>query len=166
MDSRLEIAQKQIDFARNYTLKLIGDIDFEQWFEMTANAPTHVAWQVGHLAMAEYGLVLFRQRGRQAVDAELMNSAFRKRFSRGSTVSPDATSYPEPPAILEVLNKVHAQAMKELPTLDPSDLDNEVDMPYAGYATNYGALLFCSHHEMIHAGQIALLRRLLGKDPL
>ncbi len=166
MDSRLEIAQRQIEFARNYTLGLLEDIGPDQWFSMPTGAPTHLAWQVGHLAMAEYGLVLFRQRGRQPVDTELMNSSFRKRFSRGSTVSSDAADYPEPAAIREVLEKVHAQAMKELPALDPSNLDNEVDMPYAGYPTNYGALLFCAHHEMLHAGQIGLFRRLLNKDPL
>ena len=32
--------------------------------------------------------------------------------------------------------------------------------------TKLGALFFCSVHEMMHAGQIGLLRRLLGKSPL
>jgi hypothetical protein len=39
-------------------------------------------------------------------------------------------------------------------------------MPYAGYPTKLGALLFCPLHEMIHAGQIGLLRRLMGKPPI
>jgi hypothetical protein len=32
--------------------------------------------------------------------------------------------------------------------------------------TRLGALLFSSHHEMLHAGQIGVLRRLLGKAPV
>jgi signal peptidase I len=41
-----------------------------------------------------------------------------------------------------------------------------VDEPYAAFATKLGALLFCPAHEMLHAGQIGLLRRLLDKPPL
>jgi hypothetical protein len=29
-----------------------------------------------------------------------------------------------------------------------------------------GSVFVCSAHEMLHAGQIGLLRRLLGKPPL
>jgi uncharacterized damage-inducible protein DinB len=31
--------------------------------------------------------------------------------------------------------------------------------------TKLEALFWCSQHELIHAGQIALLRRLIGKEP-
>ena len=41
-----------------------------------------------------------------------------------------------------------------------------VEMPYAVHANKLGCLLFCSHHEMLHAGQLGLLRRLLGKEPI
>lgn len=166
MDARLETAQKQIEFARQYTLQLIESVPEDRWFETPADAPTHLAWQVGHLAMAEYGLVLFRQRGRQPVDTGLMSSAFRKRFGRGTTVSPDPADYPDLATIREVFEAVHRQAMAELPQFDPATLDDEIDLPYAGYPTKYGALLFCSHHEMLHAGQIGLLRRLLGLEPI
>jgi hypothetical protein len=40
-------------------------------------------------------------------------------------------------------------------------------MPYVeGYPNKLGALLMASHHEFLHAGQIGLLRRLLGKVPV
>ena len=55
---------------------------------------------------------------------------------------------------------------QELPTFDDQDLDQPVDQPYAAFATRYGALLFAGHHEMLHAGQIGLLRRLMGKAPV
>jgi len=61
-------ALQQIEFARSYMLAILAEIDEADWFTMPAGCPTHVAWQVGHLAMAEYGLCLFRQRGRQEID--------------------------------------------------------------------------------------------------
>ena len=65
-----------------------------------------------------------------------------------------------------MFDKVHAQALLELPTFTAEQLAEPVDMPYAAYPTKLGSLLFCSHHEMIHAGQLGLLRRMLGKQPV
>lgn len=166
LTARLEIACKQIEFARQYTRSLLEDIDQAEWFAQPDGTTTHLAWQVGHLAMAEYGLCLFRQRGRQPIDVELMSSKFRKTFSRGTTPNPDPARNPNPADILQVFQRVHDQVLKELPDFTDQQLDEPIDPPYAVCATRMGALYFCSHHEMIHAGQIGLLRRLLGKSPV
>jgi hypothetical protein len=55
---------------------------------------------------------------------------------------------------------------KEIVTFDGDQLDETIDPPHAAFATRYGALLFAGDHEMIHAGQIGMLRRLMGKEPL
>jgi hypothetical protein len=162
----LDFAVRQIEFARGYTQSLLSEIDEADWFVMPAESPTHVAWQVGHLAMAEYGLCLFRQRGRQPVDLELMSSSFRKLFSRGSVPLDDAGKYPATAEIRATFERVHAQVLAEAPGFTAEQLKEAVDMPYAVEATKLGSLLFCSHHELLHAGQIGLLRRLLGKVPI
>ncbi len=41
-----------------------------------------------------------------------------------------------------------------------------IEMPFAGYPCKLGAVLFCPLHEMLHAGQIGLLRRSLGLSPI
>ena len=38
--------------------------------------------------------------------------------------------------------------------------------PYAIEPTKLGSIFFCSAHEMLHSGQIGLIRRLLGRPPL
>jgi hypothetical protein len=161
-----ELALGQLEFARAYTLSTIAEIDEAAWFAMPPGCPTHVAWQVGHLAMAEYGLCLYRQRGRQEVDLSLMTSGFRKLFSRGTVPDADAGKYPPAAEIRATLDRVHAQVVKEAAGLTPEQLAEPVEMPYAVQATKLGCLLFCSHHEMLHAGQLGLLRRLLGGDPI
>ena len=162
----LELAIKQLEFARSYTLSLLADIPPGEWFIMPPGCATHVAWQVGHLAMAEYGLCLYRQRGRAEVDTTLMTSAFRKAFSRGSIPEPEPAKNHSPAEIRGVFDNVHAQVLLEAPSFTAESLAEPVDMPYAAYATKLGSLLFCSHHEMIHCGQLGLLRRLLGKQPV
>jgi len=166
MDARLDLAHKQIEFARAYLLTLLVDFTHDDWFRIPPGASTHLGWQLGHLAMAQYGLALFRQRGRQPEDLQLMTSSFRKQFSRGTTPEPDPAKNPPAVEIRATFDRVYQQVLTELPHIDPATLDEPIDMPYAAYPNKYGALLFCSHHEMLHAGQIGLLRRLLGRAPI
>ena len=105
--SLVEVARRQIEFARQYTYSLIADVDDSDWFAMPGNSVTHVAWQVGHLAMAQYGLCLFRIRGRSSADSDLMSSSFRKKFMKGTTPRPDPAENPAPAEIREVLERVH-----------------------------------------------------------
>jgi hypothetical protein len=164
--SRLDVALRQIEFAREYTLSLIDDFDEKQWFTTPQGSVTHLAWQLGHLAVAQYGLCLFRIRGRLPLDSDLMSSTFRKKFSKGTTPDPAPQSNPPPSEIRAVFDQVHQQAKAELAGLTDRDLADAIDMPYAVEATKLGGLYFCALHEMLHAGQIGALRRLLGKEPV
>lgn len=159
-EQSLELAIRQIDFARNYTLSLLAGIPDEDWFRQPAEGVTHLAWQVGHLAMAQYGLCLFRIRGRQDADLQLMSSSFRKKFSRGSR--PDPENSPPVSEIRGVFDSVHAQVMQELPGVSADVLQEPIDDPWAVSPNKFGGLIFCACHEMLHAGQIGLLKRQLG----
>jgi hypothetical protein len=164
--SNLELACRQIAAARRYTLTLLDGLDDADFFRRPSETLTHIAWQVGHLAMAEYGLCLFRIRGRRPEDLELMPSKFRKAFSRGSTPVDDPQAYPPIAEIRRVFDVIHDQAMQELGECRAEDLEEKIEEPYAVFDTKLGALFFCAHHEMLHAGQIGLLRRLIGKPPV
>ncbi|MEM7783209.1 MAG: DinB family protein [Planctomycetota bacterium] len=167
LSSRLQIALRKIEFSRKYMLTLLDDLTEDDWFWVPDAFPTHVAWQVGHLCMSQYGLTLFQQRGRnREVDSQLMSSKFRKLFMRGTTPVVDRETHPSRQEILDVLNKVHTQMRTEVIHFSDEELHEPLDPPHAAYATRYGALLFCSDHEMLHAGQIGFLRRLMGKPPL
>ena len=164
--ANLQMAIDQITAARRYTKTLLEDIDQNEWFRQPVAGINHVAWQIGHLAMAQYGLVLFRQRGRKLEDTELMSSAFRKKFSRGTTPNQDPDFYPMIEEIHDVFERVYRQSMEELATYPLEQLNDPVEDPYAAYPTKLGCLIFCAHHEMLHAGQVGMLRRLLGNDPI
>lgn len=148
------------------SLSLLEDLDDDQWFTMPDGCSTHVGWQVAHLAMAQYGLCLFRQRGRADVDRGLLPRGFVPKYGKGSTPDPDPANNLNPAEIRETLERVNRQAYEEMGGFSESQLNEPIDMPYAVYPTKLGALVFCADHEMLHAGQIGLLRRLLGKEPI
>jgi hypothetical protein len=167
VSERLSIAIRHIEFARKYSSSLLEDLADDEWFWSPDQFTTHIAWQTGHLAMSQYGLTLFRQRGRDLeIDSKLMSGKFRKLFMRGTKPVADREAYPAPAEIREVLDRVHSQMQQEIIEFDGDQLDEPIDPPHAAFATRYGALLFAGDHEMIHAGQIGMLRRLMGKEPL
>lgn len=58
-----EVAREQIRFARQYTQRLLEQTPRGDWFRQPHEGVSHVAWQAGHLAMAQYRLALERLRG-------------------------------------------------------------------------------------------------------
>lgn len=166
MPSLLQTAIERIEFSRGYTLRLLERIDADDWFRMPTPAVTQIAWQVGHLAMAEYRLALERIRGARPDDAALISADFLKAFGKESTPHPDPARYPTPVEIRTVLDRVHRQTLNELRDWPESDWFAPPVRPHSLFTRKIDALFWCAHHEMLHAGQIGLLRRLLGDSPL
>lgn len=164
----LDRAIEQITFARNYTLRLVDATHPAEWFRMPAGGVTHVAWQVGHLAMAEYRLALERLRGRRPGDELLIDDKFLALFGRDSTpeIPTDSSRYPPAGEIRAVFDRVHEQTLRELPGIDPATLSEPPTKPHMLAHTKLASLFWCAAHEMVHAGQIGLLRRLFGHRPL
>lgn len=161
-----EVVLGQIEFARKYTLELLEATPEELWHIVPNGAKTHVAWQVGHLAVSQYGLMLFRQRGRAEGDLDLMPGWLRRKFGRGSIPATDPAELPTRLELLDCLANIHAASLRALQSFDAPHLTEPTEMPYAVYPIKLGALLFCPLHESIHAGQIGILRRLHGLEPV
>jgi hypothetical protein len=164
--SRLQLAIDQIVFARNYTLGLLEKTPMAEWFLQPPGGVSHVGWQVGHIAFAEYRLALWRMRGLLPEDDALLSQEFRRLFGADSVPDPDPAKYPHPAEVRAMLDRIHVEVLKELPKLSEADLDQHVPHPHPYAKTKLLALLWCAHHEMLHAGQIGLLRRLLGHPPM
>lgn len=163
---RLELAVAQIKFARKYTLGLLEDMADVDWFRQVTTCPTHVAWQVGHLAMAQYALTMVRIRGKEREDENLLSKQFFRSFQKGTTPAFDATEYPPAAEIHDTLARVHDASLRELEQHTDESLDVMLPEPHAVFDTKLGSVFFCATHEMLHAGQIGLLRRMLGKEPI
>lgn len=162
----LQGAIGQINFAREYVLELLDATPKDLWFRIPDGLPTNIAWQVGHLAVSQYGLLAFRIRGRRTEDLELIPSRFRKTYGRGTVARADPADQPSPDEFLDRMARVHELAMGELAEVTAETLLEPVQMPFAAYPVKLGAILFCPLHEHIHAGQIGLLRRAMNLEPV
>jgi hypothetical protein len=164
--SRLQLALDQIGFARTYTLRLLASTKEADWFRQPAGGITHIGWQVGHVARAQYLLAIALIRGPRPQDALLISDEFLRLFARESVPDPDPAKYPQPTEIRAVLDRVHKQVLHEIPHLEDVQLDVAPLREHSLAKTKLWSLLWCAQHEMLHAGQIGLLRRQLGYPPL
>lgn len=163
---RLQTALKRIEFTRLYTQSLVDDLTPDEWLWQPPEFCTHVAWQVGHVTIAQYALCLMRVRGRQDRDADIMPADFMDRFRKGSEAAAGAANNPSVDVLKRVFAAVEKRLLEELPGFTDDELDVALDAPHPAFSTKLEAIEFSPYHEMVHAGQIGLLRRLMGKAPV
>jgi hypothetical protein len=166
MSPTLKAAVDQIVFARNYSRKLLASVPATDWFRQPPGGISHIAWQVGHLTMAQYRLAIERMRGRQPGDERLVSETFLMHFGRDSVPDPDPAKNLSLEEIQHSFERVHEQVVHEVPRLTEEELDEPPLKPHPLFTTKLGSLVWCGQHEMLHAGQIGLLRRQLGHSPL
>lgn len=162
--SRLSEALEQIDFTRRYNLVRIVSVPFSEWFTTPPGGVSHIAWQVGHTSASEYRLCLERLRPRTQADESLISDRFLKVFGRES-LPPEVTGFTAE-EIRAVFDRVHARILEELPSYPDADLDLPPLKPHPLFTTRIAGLRYAPLHEMIHCGQIALIRRMLGHKPI
>lgn len=164
--SQLKSIRTRIQFARTYTMDLLSDIHDQDWFRMPGEFPSHVAWQVGHLAVAQYRLTLDRCRGSRPEDQEFFSAEFQTLFGRDSIPKADASLYPSTMDIRRTFNNVYQAMLNWLDPLSDSILDEPIRVAHRFCVTKRDSLEWTAAHEMIHAGQIGILRRALGASPV
>ena len=159
-----EVLAEQLDGSRDWTIKLIADLEGDQWTFQPAEGVQHALWICGHLAVAEHLLVLTRSLGRGEPDAE-----FAKHFPVGAPVrSGRDDDHPSPQVVRARMDGTHAQVLEAIRSMSEEQLAarcyGKDGTTHPHYTTNRGAIAHCSRHEGFHAGQIAMLRRLMGKS--
>lgn len=164
--ARLQSASDRMEVSRRYTQQFLADLTPEEWFWQPSELACHIAWQVAHVSIAQYALCLMRVRGKLEADESLIPGSYFDRFGRGSTPAAGAQNNPPLEEIQRVFDAVHRQSQAELAERTDEELDVPVDKPHPMFRTKLEAVGFAPLHEMVHAGQIGLLRRLMGKPPL
>lgn len=164
--TRLDIAIRQIEAARRDTKGFVKDVNEAEWFRQPFEGANHIAWQVGHLAIAEYGLIAGEVLGLTFDEVDWISADFRALFKRGSTPISDGTAYPSPAELRVMLDHIHDHVMGLLAGLPDERLDEAPTFGHPLAETKLEAMHLCARHEALHAGQIAMLRRAFGMPPI
>ena len=162
--SRLAYALDQLRQTRDYTNRVLDHTDPARWFEMPPGGTTHIGWQVGHLTVSQVGHLLVGVCGRTPHDG-LIPEPYFGWFGKGSSPVADAAAYPAVGALRRAFDQVFEQATSALSQIDEARLDEPPYQPHWAMRTRLDAVWWNIRHEMLHAGQIGLCRRLLGEPP-
>ena len=162
--TQAQLLAEQLDGTRAWTLKLIEDLSGDDWTFQPAEGLPHALWLCGHMAVAQDLLVHVRCLG-----GGMLDGAFVDHFPIGGPVkSASAYDYPSSAVVLEKMRDVHVATCKAIAGMSDGLLAEPAfgaeGKPHPHYSDKCGAITHCNRHEAFHAGQLATVRRLLGKS--
>lgn len=120
----------------------------------------HVKYLAGHLLNSQYGLMMIA-----GLSPEVKwNDLFA---AMGQSKAKDNFKYPAIEDIREEWNQWHEPTLKGLKQLSDHDLEKPPLPPFDQIAATNGEFwAFLNHHQAYHIGQISILRKVFGKEPM
>lgn len=152
-----------LETSRFMTKMYLSDLDDQELLQRPVDSANHIAWQLGHLILAERALL---EGVKQGYSAELPEGFAEKHAKDKAQASEPADFYTKA-QYLELMERQREGTLSLLNSLSESELDAPAPERIRRVAPTVGALfLFFAMHETAHAGQFVILRRKLGKPVL
>jgi hypothetical protein len=123
----------------------------------------HIAWQLGHLIAAENGMTQETCPGSMPA----LPAGFKERHDKETAGSDDRNAFLSKDEYLRLYRQQREATLKALDSLSEADLDRPAPERFRAYIETVGGV-FVMHatHWLMHAGQWAVVRRKLGREPL
>ncbi len=142
----------------------VADLDDADLLVRPVPGANHIAWQLGHLILAEGVLV---REELPEVQYPAPPAGFAERHAPGTGGNEEKTGWPTKAEYLQLLDKARATTIAAVGKLSDADLDRPTKGRMAAFAPTLGnLLLLVSNHTLMHAGQFSVTRRKLGKPVL
>lgn len=124
----------------------------------------HATWAVGHVAFSEAHFL------QMLTGADNPIASWGEHLAGGTTPSDDAAVYPSFDETLKQFHAMHEKSISIAQGMSETDLSREIpDIPeqFAPFFGTFGKVLCAAAaHPMHHRGQLADIRRSLGREPL
>ena len=138
-----------------------ADLTPAEFLHRSTNKANCTAWLIGHLTLSErrtLGLL-------GATDLPLLPDGFEKRFSRDAGC-PDAEDFGDVSALVPLFNQHRERLIYAVKSATQEQLDKPMEKPHPMFNTVGEWVAFMAVHTAMHAGQITMIRRSLGRPPL
>jgi hypothetical protein len=144
-------------FVVNKYLSDLGDADL---LVRPAQGVNHIAWQLGHLIESERSLVESVCPG----SSPALPEGFAAQHAKETAGVDDPKKFLSKQQYLDLFAKQRAATLAALAKLSDADLDRPGPERMRDFCPTVGSL-FClvANHPMMHAGQLAVVRRVQGK---
>ena len=154
-----DLLHYNVTLSHNITKTYLGDITDEEMLVRAVPGSNHLAWQLGHLVASERSLL-----EAIGVDVPDLPEGFAEKHGKENTDSDDPSEFLSKSEYFELMDQMHQAADAAIDKTDEAGLDLPTPEKLRSFFPNVGSvLLMAGSHEMMHAGQMAAIRRKLGK---
>ena len=154
-----EVIKQGMDLAHQVTTAYLSDLEDKDLFVRPADGANHIAWQLGHLIASEHMMMT-------GIGNEMpaLPDGFAEAHSKETCDCDDASKFHTRQEYLDLMTAMHAATKKALDAATDESFAAPAPESMQGYAANAGAVYnMIGMHEMMHVGQMATVRRKLGK---
>jgi hypothetical protein len=142
----------------------LGDLSDADLLVRPAPGANHIAWQMGHLILAERGMITAELPGTPYPE---LPAGYAERHGKDTAAQEPPRGFGTKDEYLSLFNKVRQTSIDALAKLSDADLDKPTTGQMAKFAPKLGNLfLLQANHTMMHGGQFSVVRRKLGKPVL
>jgi hypothetical protein len=157
-----------IKYALQSTHGMVGmylsDLSDADLLARPAPSANHIAWQLGHLIVAEPHLLSQYLPGAQWPK---LPAGFADKHTKETARLDGAANFFKKNEYLSLYGQVREATIGALEKLSDADLDRPTTGDMAKFAPNLGTMLLLNaNHTMMHVGQFTAVRRKLGKPVL
>ena len=141
----------------------VGDLSDQDLMVRPAPGANHIAWQLGHLVGGEHkGIEQLRPGA-----APPLPAGFIETYGRGSSAKEDPGLYLTKDVYLDLYARHRAVLLELLGACSDAELGAPGPAAMRSYAPTVGMVFIVQGtHALMHAGQFAVVRRVLGKPVL
>ena len=144
-------------FNDEFVLRALEGLTEEELWRAPTSYNNPMLWVAGHVVQARATVL---QMLCQSVDTGWGNL-----FDRGATIG-DGTRYPSGTEVARVMREVSPRLRAALTTLGSEQLNRPASLPIPGMKTFADELTFFALHDAYHVGQLAYIRKALGRPGL
>ncbi len=141
--------------------RYVEDLKPEEYLHRPCAGANCAAWLLGHLILSER-----RAMGRLGVaDLPVLPDGFETRFARDET-APKAGEYGDVSLLMPLFARHRELLIERVNAMTAEQLNEPVEQPHPMFKTVGEVASFMAQHATLHAGQITIIRRSLGRPPL
>jgi uncharacterized damage-inducible protein DinB len=164
MLNAIDVLVHGLTASKRLLLLYVEDLNPQEYLHRPSENVNCVAWLLGHLALSDRR-VTHTMLGVPERDLPVLPDGFEKRFSRDEGC-PQAQEFGDVSGLAAIF-AAHRDLL--IQTVQASDVDRiaqPLAKPHPRFKTAWEAANFMSVHAAMHAGQITVIRRSLGRKPL
>ena len=158
-----EAIKSALATAEMISMAYLEDLTDAEMMVRPLDGCNHIKWQVGHLIASEHKMINSCCPGALPE----LPTGFAERYASEHSMNDDNSAFDSKSDLLALYQQQRSGTLETLAGLSEEQLDAEAHESIRSYAPTVGAAFIMQNtHWMMHAGQWAVLRRKLGREPL